>query len=117
MRKFLTVAVFGFLAGTTASFAQQGAAMQEGHMKQLDTGQDGSVSKAEYQTFMTEAFAKLDKNSNGSLDQGEVTGILTVEQFDALDGNNDDRVTRTEFMAQVMKDFASADRSGDGQLK
>lgn len=117
MHKFFLVAVLGFLAGTTVSLAQQGAAMQEGHLKQLDTSQNGSVSKAEYQTFMTEAFAKLDKNSNGSLDQGEVTGILTVEQFNSLDGNNDNRVTRAEFMAQVMKDFASADRSGDGQLK
>ena len=117
MRKFFLAAFLGILAGATSSYAQQSGAMQEGHLKQLDTSKNGSVSKAEYQTFMTEAFAKLDANSNGSLIETEVTGILTARQFGSLDANDDGRVTRTEFINQVMKDFALADRSGDGQLK
>ena len=37
--------------------------------------------------------------------------------FAALDANKDGRVSREEFMNQVKKDFASADRGGDGELK
>jgi Ca2+-binding EF-hand superfamily protein len=66
---------------------------------------------------MNGAFAKLDKNANGSLDKAEVKGVLTPQQFGSLDKNSDGKVSKKEFMNQVMSDFASADHNGDGTLK
>jgi hypothetical protein len=66
---------------------------------------------------MTESFAKLDRNGDGVLVESETAKVLTPKQLSSLDANKDGRASRNEFMNQVMKDFASADRSGDGHLK
>jgi Ca2+-binding EF-hand superfamily protein len=66
---------------------------------------------------MTTAFAKLDANGNGTITVEETSKLLTPAQFSALDANGNGAVDRKEFMAQVMQDFASADKSGDGELK
>ncbi|MGK6311372.1 EF-hand domain-containing protein [Neorhizobium sp. DT-125] len=117
MHKTVFAAAFFFIAGTSLATAQQAPAIQEGHLNQLDADKDGGVSRAEYQSFMTAGFAKLDANRDGFLAQGEVSTMLTPDQFSSLDANKDGRVSRNEFLNQVMKDFASADRGGDGQLK
>ena len=117
MKKLVLTAACCLLLGNGIAAAQQSPAMNEGQLNQLDSDKSGSVSKAEYQTFMTAAFTKIDANGDGSISVTEVTKILTPDQFSAMDGNGDKRVSRSEFMRQVMKDFAGADRSGDGQLK
>ncbi|WP_246658518.1 EF-hand domain-containing protein [Mesorhizobium sp. GR13] len=78
---------------------------------------NGAVSASEYQTFMNGAFTNLDANGNGSLSAAETSKVLTPAQFSTLDANGNGSVDKKEFMTQVMKDFASADKSGDGQLK
>lgn len=98
-----------------AALAQQ--AMHEGHKDHLDTNDSGAVNQQEYQAFMTKAFDQLDANKDGSLSQAETTDVLQADQFAATDANRDGRVSRDEFMSQVMKDFAAADKSGDGRLQ
>nr|WP_246666080.1 EF-hand domain-containing protein [Aquamicrobium sp. LC103] len=66
---------------------------------------------------MTAAFAKLDANGDGFLGQNELSQITTAAQFASMDANGDGRVSRDEFMNQVMADFATADRGGDGHLR
>ena len=117
MKKIILAAACGLLFGTGVVSAQQGSAMHEGHLNHLDTDKSGGVSTAEYQTFMTAAFTKIDANGDGSISQSETTNMLKADQFAALDANRDGRVSRDEFMTRVMKDFASADRGSDGQLK
>jgi Ca2+-binding EF-hand superfamily protein len=117
MRKVYLAAILAVAFGPLPALAQQSGAMYEGQLNQLDTSKDGAVSKAEYQSFMNGAFAKLDKNANGSLDKAEVKGVLTPQQFGSLDKNSDGKVSKKEFMNQVMSDFASADHNGDGTLK
>ena len=111
------LAAVALLIGSGLAFAQQAPAMHEGHLDQLDSDDNGGVSRAEYQAFMTAGFAKLDSNGDGVLVQSEVTEVLTPEQFAAIDADGDGRASRDEFLNQVMRDFASADRGGDGQLK
>lgn len=65
MHKTILAAAVTLLAGTGLTAAQQAPAMHEGHLNQLDTDNDGGVSQGEYQTFMTESFAKLDRNGDG----------------------------------------------------
>jgi hypothetical protein len=78
---------------------------------------NGGVSRAEYQAFMTDSFSKLDTNGDRVLVESEVAKVLTPKQLSSLDANKDGRASRNEFMNQVMKDFASADRGGNGHLK
>ncbi|MDN3720489.1 EF-hand domain-containing protein [Roseibium salinum] len=66
---------------------------------------------------MTESFTSLDQNGDGVLVEGEVAKVLTPEQFATTDANTDGRVSRNEFLRQVMSDFATADKGQDGQLK
>jgi Ca2+-binding EF-hand superfamily protein len=117
MHKTILATAVTLLVGSGLAIAQQAQSMHEGHLNQVDTNNDGGVSRAEYQTFMTTGFARLDGNGDGVLVESEVANVLTPDQFSSLDANNDGRVSRNEFMDQVMEDFASADRGGDGQLK
>lgn len=117
MHKTLLATAVTLLMGSGLATAQQAPSMHEGHLDQVDTNDDGGVSRAEYQTFMTTGFARLDSNRDGVLVESEGANMLTREQLSSLDANRDGRVSRNEFMNQVMKDFSSADRDGDGHLK
>lgn len=103
------------LSCTGAAMAQQ--TMYEGHMKQLDADKNGTVNRQEYQAFMTQAFDKLDANNDGSLSKAEAGQVLKPDQFATTDANGDGRIGQNEFMDQVMKDFAAADKGGDGHLQ
>ncbi|WP_159589752.1 EF-hand domain-containing protein [Chelativorans xinjiangense] len=117
MHKIIPAAAVALLVGTGLAAAQQAPAMHEGHLNQLDTDTDGGVSQREYQSFMTESFARLDRNGDGVLAESEVTEVLSPEQFTAIDANGDGGASRNEFLKRVMSDFAAADRGGDGQLE
>ncbi|WP_163264267.1 EF-hand domain-containing protein [Chelativorans alearense] len=117
MKKTIFAALSGLLifAGTAA--AQTEMPMHEGHLNELDANASGAVNQQEYQTFMTQAFGRLDANGDGYLVETETTQVLNADQFAATDANGDGRVSQDEFMNRVMQDFAAADRSGDGRLE
>lgn len=117
MKKLVLTAACGVLLGSGIATAQQPATMYEGQLNQLDADKSGGVSKGEYQTFMSGAFTKIDADGDSSISQAEVAKMLTPDQFASMDANGDKSVSRSEFMGQVMKDFDSADRADDGQLK
>jgi Ca2+-binding EF-hand superfamily protein len=117
MKTKIATTVSILLLCTAIATAQQATPMHEGHRDHLDTNDNGSVNKAEYQAFMTDAFEKLDTNRDGSLRAADVGQLLTADQFAAMDRDGSGSVSRTEFMNQVMADFAKADSSGDGQLQ
>jgi len=99
---------------TAAAGAQQ---ISEGHLDAIDTDNNGAVSRAEYEAFMSSAFTTLDTNGNGSLSAAEAAKVLSPEQFATVDTNKNGRISRDEFMQQVMKDYAAADKNGDGSLR
>lgn len=115
MKSIFATTVFLFLCYAGTAAAQQ--AMHEGHKDQLDTNDNGSVSQQEYQSFMSNAFKKLDVNKNGALDKSETTDVLSAGQFTATDKNKDGSVSHKELMDRVMQDFTVADKSGDGYLQ
>ncbi|UXN58498.1 EF-hand domain-containing protein [Phyllobacterium zundukense] len=117
MKTKIATAVSALLLCTAVATAQQPTPMYEGHRDQLDTNDNGSVNRTEYQAFMNDAFKKLDTNGDGSLRAGEVGKVLTPAQFAATDRDGNGNVSQKEFMNQVMADFAKTDRSGDGQLQ
>lgn len=91
--------------------------MYQGQMDRLDRDGDGMVSRSEYQSFMTAAFANLDKNKDGTLSADEVAPVLNAQQFAAINVNQDGKITQTEFLNSVMADFKAADRGSDGSLQ
>jgi len=117
MKTKIATAVSALLLCTAIATAQQATPMYEGHRDQLDTNDNGSVNRTEYQAFMTDAFKKLDTNGDGNLRADEVGQLMTPDQFAATDRDGNGSVSRTEFMNQVMADFAKADKSGDGQVQ
>ncbi len=115
MKSLLLASACALLMCTNLAMAQQ--AMHQGHKDQLDTDDNGAVSKQEYQAFMGDAFNKLDKNGDGNLRSADVGQLLTTDQFSSMDRDGNGVVSRTEFMNQVNADFASADKGGDGHLQ
>lgn len=115
MKSIIAITASLLLLCTGAATAQQ--AMYEGHQGQLDTDDNGAVSRQEYQAFMTKAFGALDTDKNGALSQAETADVLNADHFAATDANANGRVSRDEFMNRVMKDFAAADKSGDRSLQ
>lgn len=117
MKYMFSIAGMALLIGVGAAAAQQSTSLHEGHLDQLDRNDDGAVSRDEYRTFMTNAYSRLDANGDGSLTQDEASSVLSPDQFTAVDANGDGSASQQEFMDQVMRDFQTADRTGDGQLR
>ena len=115
MRSTIAMAAFLLLLGASATAAQE--VMYERQKDQLDSNDSGAVNRQEYQAFMTKAFEKLDADNDGSLSKAETANILSTDQFAATDADGNGRLSRDELMDRVMKDFAAADRSGDGRLQ
>ncbi|MBC7203548.1 MAG: EF-hand domain-containing protein [Pusillimonas sp.] len=122
MKNFVLKTIFAAMAGiviagpaSAQSQNQQGGLTPE-HFAQLDRNGSGGVSKAEYEQFMRESFAKMDANGDKRLTKNETVNVLTAEQFDSVDVNKDGVVTEEEFMAQVTRDFDRYDYDKDGVL-
>jgi hypothetical protein len=111
MRTILTTAAA--LALGTAVSAQT---MTTDHLAALDTNGDRAVDSAEFGDFVARAFRSTDANADGLLTADETAGVLPSELFDAADINGDAGISPDEFMGQAQKDFAAADRDGNGQL-
>jgi hypothetical protein len=101
-------------------------------MHKIDTNSDEMVSKDEWTAFQERAFAALDKNKSGSIDEQELMatsddqfafataayarGMKTHEMFVTLDANKDGKVTREEFLAFHRKVFDMMDKQKKGMI-
>jgi hypothetical protein len=61
-------------------------------------------------------FGKLDVDKDGTLDLKELHGRLTEKQFREADPDNDNTLTKNEYLAFVEQAFKAADPDGDGTL-
>lgn len=104
------------IAALCASAAAQAQPVTTLDLQALDTDGDGTVSQAEFDVFLDQAFVKLDANGDGVVIVQEATVVMTPEQFAAADSNGDGRLTRSEFKVAAQKDFAAADTDGNGAL-
>jgi len=109
-----TGAVFAALLAVPA-FAQDGA-MTEGHLQMLDLDEDGAVSVTEYRIYTSNAFIVLDTDNDDLLAAGDFHDLITEAQFAAMDKDADQKVSRAEYDAEVLADFAAADQNGNGVL-
>jgi Ca2+-binding EF-hand superfamily protein len=87
-----------------------------------DLGRDGSVTRAEFDTFMNKQFSTA---ANGSpyMTQAQFTALQLVRyremndrMFKRLDKDGDGTLTMAEFAAPPLKLFARLDRNNDGVI-
>ncbi len=117
MKTIVLITACMLCTASSVTAQQQPKSMYQGQMQMLDSNSDGSVSRAEYESFMSKAFANLDKNKDGVLQPDEVVKVLSAQQFALTDTNGNGSITQSEFMKKVLADFAAADRSRDGSLQ
>jgi Ca2+-binding EF-hand superfamily protein len=101
-------------------------------MHKMDTNGDGMVSKDEWTTFQEHAFAALDKDKSGFIDQAEFTatsdanvsfatagyarGLMTKEMFMKIDADGDGKISREEFLSYHRKVFDMLDKQKKGMV-
>jgi Ca2+-binding EF-hand superfamily protein len=88
-----------------------------------DTNKDGSVARDEFLAARADQFAKLDKNSDGFLDDADLPerakehrgerGGKMRQQFDT---NGDGKLAKDEFVNGPTPMFDAADKNGNGVL-
>ena len=112
-----------FLTLTLAAlpFAGQAAAQDGWRYRNWDRNGDGMISRAEWRGTL-EAFNYLDRNRDGMLSTAELRerGSERDERWDAtafanLDRNNDNRLTRSEWLGERTL-FGEVDRNNDNVI-
>jgi Ca2+-binding EF-hand superfamily protein len=62
------------------------------------------------------AFAKLDRDHDGTADKRELAGRLSAKELAAADPDHDGTLTLDEYLAVVEQRFKAADSNADGTL-
>ena len=82
----------------------------------LDKDSDKTLDWSEVQAAASARFDRLNKDADGTLDAKEVRGIIGPTAFKAADPDNDGTLSKDEYLALVKKIFSEADTDHDGTL-
>ncbi|MDK3072007.1 hypothetical protein QO034_02695 [Sedimentitalea sp. JM2-8] len=109
------------IALVSAVLAATGTALTAGSMPGsslglVDGNADNVVTIEEYVTGVGQLFGPLDANGNGRIEWSEAEVTMTRGVFDGADTNGDGVISRSEFDAELRKEFRFADKDGDGIL-
>lgn len=105
------VALLAFGAGTGAQ-ALRGF---ERDFSRIDRDQDGSLSREEFESRVTEMFFFSDLDDDGELVPAEARPGI-AQRFAEFDEDGNGRISAPEFMARHRLMLRSADTDGDGAL-
>ncbi|MDF1748068.1 MAG: EF-hand domain-containing protein [Alphaproteobacteria bacterium] len=90
---------------------------------EMDTNNDGSITKAEAQAFRDAKFAAADANGDGAITPKEMGDAVQVMRFNHLDKNGDGAITQEEFLTankgigRGFKHFSRMDQDGSGRIE
>jgi hypothetical protein len=115
----LTVAIMSLWALSSAQLilhCASAATPAPEAVAQNDQDGDETLDLAEVKLAASARFDKLDKDSNGSLDAGELQGLIGKREFNAADSDHDGTLSKQEYLALVERLFNKADVDHDGTL-
>lgn len=112
-------------AGVTAALAQDGPPRRGAALEELDTNQDGEISRAEADARRQAMFAEIDTNGDGALSIEEMTAHREARRaerqerrrargFGRLDQNGDGQISADEFSGPALSRFERADLDENG---
>jgi len=114
---FALVLSTSVLAQDPSSGRRGGRRHDGGKLKQMDTNQDGTISREEWKG-KPRGFERLDRNGDGSISRDEATmagGGRGKRQLKQMDTNNDRRISRDEWKGSA-EAFGQLDADNDGIL-
>src|SRR5690606_39057876 len=115
-----------FVTGALLLLATAAHAQADGRFfDAADANGDGVVTRDEYRAARAHAFARLDRNGDGYLDERDSARRRSVgrragDRVDALraelDANRDGRISEREFVGGALPGFDRLDTDGNGEL-
>ncbi len=118
-KEILAVAIL-VLAGADAAAAEDPGERAAQALERADADGDGAVSRDELTAWREEIFARLDRNGDGALDDGDrrgrgarLIGARIDELKQSFDTNGDDSLSKAEFVGGPTSFFDFADGDGD----
>ncbi len=108
------------LALATPAAAQDGTRMMD-QMAKADSDHDGKISKAEFVSYRSQQFDRLDRDGNGVLDDGDMPRMakaarMIKERTAGLDADGNGVISRSEFDNGATTAFDMADANRDGYV-
>ena len=82
----------------------------------LDQDGNQQVTQDEISEQMDLLFAPMDTNGDGGLTYSEVEAFMSRSIFDGADASGNGVMSKSEYRAQITRDFQSADVNGNGLL-
>jgi len=119
MGRILTMALF--IAVALACLPVSGVAQapvpdwREG-FRVHDKNGDGRIDRAEFQSWVVDAFYFRDAGRKGYLVQADLPGTGSPEVFKAINRKGDGRLTLNEYLNALFQDFAAIDGNGNGAI-
>jgi len=117
LTKIATAAILMFSSSLALAQMREGALLQS-----ADTDHDGKVTRQEFHAARGEQFAKLDRNSDGVIDDADgASGHAKRQEAAAairarLDTNGDGKVSKEEFVNAPTPVFEQFDANHDDAL-
>ncbi|MDX2319526.1 MAG: EF-hand domain-containing protein [Moritella sp.] len=115
---FITAALLTAMTTTTFAYADSHN-KQRNHVsfEQMDSNQDGKVSKDEATGRLAENFDKLDTDNDGFVTKADLPNQgkhHNGKKFAEMDTNNDGKISREEATGRLAENFDKFDTNGDG---
>jgi hypothetical protein len=85
-------------------------------MAKIDTDNDGTINWDEAKAAAIGKFGALDTDTEGTLDNSELTGVVSPAALKKADPDKDGTLDQAEYLTLVETMFKSADRDHDGTL-
>jgi Ca2+-binding EF-hand superfamily protein len=125
MKYIISIGALVALCAGRAAWAH-GEANLESKFKQMDTNNDGSVSRDEYTNFYRQKFSSMNTNHDGYLTLDELqaghpakTGekaFSAAEELKKFDTDGDGKLSESEYLAGKQAMFDQLDKDKTGSL-
>lgn len=112
-RKLIAVALCAGLGLCGVTLSAQAAPSP---IKTFDADNDGTLDLAEVDTAAEATFAKLEKDSDQTLDRKEIGKRIGKKDFAAADPDDDGTISKAEYLALAASLFKEADKDNEGTL-